>query len=67
MRGIGLTLIILGAGSFVLNYFGYEFTFVSWVDNWGITTGMIIRLAMVAAGIGLLFLARSDETREEAA
>jgi len=56
MKSIGGWLVILGLGSFLLQRFGYEFRLLSWVDNWGPTVGLAIRLGCVVAGIALYVL-----------
>ena len=56
MRQIGLYLAIFGVLSIVMNFIGYNFKILMWIDNWGITTGWIIRVAMVAIGLAIFFL-----------
>ncbi len=50
MQGIGWLLIILGIGSFVLNYLEREFILLMWVDNWGPDVGLAIRIGMIVLG-----------------
>ena len=50
MKNIGSTLLLFGIGSIVLNFFDYEFSLLSWIDNWGITVGWGIRIAMIVIG-----------------
>lgn len=50
MKNIGGLMILLGAGSIVLGYVGYEFSVLMWVDNWGPTTGWVIRGALILVG-----------------
>jgi hypothetical protein len=64
MKSIGWLLVILGAGSFVLNLIGYEFELLMWIDNWGVEVGWAIRGAMVVVGGGLLFLGMKSEAAE---
>lgn len=71
MKSIGWLLVILGAGSFVLNLIGMEFSYLAWIDNWGVEAGWAIRGAMIVAGGVLLFLgmkadAGSEETTQPA-
>jgi hypothetical protein len=61
MKSIGGLLAFLGAGSFILNQLGREFTLISWIDNWGATTGMAIRIAMIVVGAGLWFAGNKRE------
>lgn len=56
MKSIGGWLIVLGLGSFVLQWLGYDFRLLSWVDNWGSTIGLVIRLSCVVVGIALCVL-----------
>ncbi len=61
MKGLGGFLVLMGAGSFVLNMMEREFTLLMWVDNWGPTVGMIIRVGLVVAGAGLWFAGMKQE------
>ena len=60
MREIGAILAILGAGSFVLNMMGLEFTLLAWIDSWGTATGTGIRVGMIVLG-GFLFFQGSKD------
>jgi hypothetical protein len=53
MRGIGGLMILLGAGSFILNLLGLEFMLLMWIDYWGVAAGIAIRVGMCVVG-GLL-------------
>ena len=64
MKNIGGLLVLLGAGSFVLNMLGREFTLIMWIDNWGPTVGLVIRIAMIVVGAGL-FLVGSQQSSVE--
>lgn len=64
MRNIGIYLVLFGAGSFILNSFGYEFKLLMWIDNWGVTMGNIIRIAAVVGGAVLFFMAKPEENEE---
>ena len=57
MKSLGITMVLLGAGSFVLNLLEREFTLLMWIDTWGPTAAIAIRLALVAGGAGLWFAA----------
>lgn len=61
MRSIGSLLLFLGAGSVVLHFIGYEFRLLMWIDNWGETTGWIIRGAMIVAGGAMMFFSKPEE------
>lgn len=60
MREIGIVLVVLGAGSFLLNMIGFEFTLIAWIDSWGTAAGTGIRFAMIVLG-GFLFFIGSKE------
>lgn len=62
MRGIGSFLFIMGAGSFVLNLIGMEFTFLMWIDLWGPNVGLAIRLGLMALGGALWGIALKMES-----
>jgi hypothetical protein len=57
-------MAILGAGSFVLNMMGREFTLISWIDNWGPTVGIGIRVALIVVGAVLFFAGMKQEQSE---
>lgn len=61
MRSLGVTLLILGLGSFLLNYFGIYFFFLIWVDTWGVTVGHVIRGGLAALGLILIIVGRKSE------
>ena len=61
MKGIGGLLVLLGAGSFVLNMLDREFTIISWIDNLGPTVGMAIRVGMIVVGAALWFMGNKKE------
>ena len=61
MKNIGIYLMIGGAGSIVLNQFGYEFVLLAWIDTWGETVGWVIRGAAIAAGAALWFFGKPEE------
>ncbi|UUO05761.1 hypothetical protein M4951_20610 [Blastopirellula sp. J2-11] len=54
MGGLGGTLVMLGAGSFLLNMVGMEFILLSWVDMWGPLPGIGIRLGAIALGVVMM-------------
>jgi hypothetical protein len=62
MKGLGGLLVLLGAGSFVLNMLDREFTVISWIDNWGPTVGMAIRAGMIVVGATLWFMGNKKES-----
>ncbi len=56
MRSFGFLLLIMGIGSFILHSLGREFRLLLWVDNWGESTGNIIRIVAAVIGAVLVFL-----------
>ena len=58
MAGWGLTFIVIGIGSFLLNMIGVEFVLLIWVDNWGATVGTLIRLGFAALGAVMMIVPR---------
>ncbi len=65
MKQIGGLMALLGAGSFILNMLGREFSLLMWIDNWGPTAGMAIRIGLIVVGAGLWFYANSQESESE--
>jgi len=65
MKSIGWLLVILGAGSFVLNLVGMEFRYLMWIDNWGTEIGWALRGALIVAGGVLLFLGMKSKGAAE--
>lgn len=61
MQGIGGFLMLMGAGSFVLNLIGMEFRLLMWIDLWGPTVGMAIRIGLMVVGALLFFLGLKAE------
>lgn len=64
MKSIGMWLAIFGAGSFILNMIGREFALLSWIDSWGPTVGMGIRIGMIVVGAALFFVGMKQEKVE---
>ena len=62
MKQLGSLMALLGAGSFVLDFFNMQFILLAWVDNWGPTVALIIRIGLIVVGAGLWFFASKKET-----
>lgn len=58
MAGWGLTLIVLGIGSYFLQNAGMEFILLAWVDNWGTTVGNGIRIGVAVLGAIMIVVDR---------
>lgn len=65
MKQIGIYLAIAGLGSILLNLFGYEFSILMWIDNWGETVGWAIRGSAIVVGVALFFLGNTGATEPE--
>jgi hypothetical protein len=59
-------LFIFGAGSFVLNMLGMEFVILGWIDNWGATTGIAIRVGLMVAGALMWLVGRKQAAAQPA-
>ena len=66
MKSWGMWLFIFGAGSFVLNMLGMEFVILSWIDNWGPTVGIVIRVGLMVAGAAMGLIGRKQEAAQPA-
>lgn len=65
MKSLGGLLFILGAGSFVLNLLGMEFKLLGWIDNWGPTAGIGIRVGLIVVGGAMWFFGRKQEAAQQ--
>ncbi|WP_242111862.1 hypothetical protein [Luteimonas aquatica] len=66
MKSIGGLLFILGLGSFLLNLANMEFKLLGWIDNWGPTVGIAIRVGLIVVGAALWWLGRRNEAAQPA-
>jgi hypothetical protein len=62
MKGWGIWLIIMGAGSYLLRLIGFDFLLIRWVDNWGPMVGHLIRGAVVLLGIVMVIAGSRGES-----
>jgi len=62
----GLLLAAMGIMSIVLSFFNYNIRLLSWIDNWGTTTGWIIKIILIAGGGALFFLFGSGDEDDDA-
>ncbi len=61
MKQIGGLMAFLGAGSFILNMLGREFSLLMWIDSWGPTMGTVIRVGLVVVGGALWYFGSQQE------
>lgn len=66
MKSFGGLLFILGLGSFLLNLMGVEFRVLGWIDSWGPTVGIAIRVGLIVVGGILWFVGRKREAAQPA-
>ena len=67
MKSIGGLMLLLGLGSFVLQYMEMEFKLLMWVDNWGPEAGLGIRIGLIVVGGALWLLGNKREKAVPAA
>ena len=58
LSSIGGLAVFLGIGSFILDFLDREFVLLAWVNNWGETNAMIIRIALIVVGAVLWLVAK---------
>jgi len=63
MTVTGFLLFLFGFISMVLYLFagGVRLSFLSFIDNFGSTTGFVIRLLMIFGGMILFYVSRTEE------
>jgi len=61
MKFLGLMLLIIGLAAIALSFTEIQFIFLSWINNWGATTGWVIKIAMVVIGFLLYYFNRHDD------
>ncbi|MFC5571169.1 hypothetical protein ACFPN1_13975 [Lysobacter yangpyeongensis] len=67
MKSWGMWFVILGLGSFLLNLVGIEFVVLGWIDNWGPTVGIGIRVGLIVIGAAMWLIGRKQEAGQPAA
>ncbi|MEL6870798.1 MAG: hypothetical protein AAFO81_13445 [Pseudomonadota bacterium] len=65
MKSVGMWMAIFGAGSFVLNMMGREFSILAWIDSWGPTIGTGIRAGLIVVGVILFLAGMKQESAEQ--
>jgi hypothetical protein len=66
MKSLGMWMVILSLGSFVLRMMGMDFILISWMDNWGDAMGTGLRLGAAAVGAVLFVIGMKQEAAEPA-
>ena len=66
MKSWGKWFVIFGAGSFVLNLLGMEFVILSWIDSWGPTVGIAIRVGLIVSGAAMWLIGHKKEAAQPA-
>jgi hypothetical protein len=61
MKSIGTYLMIFGAASILLYFFEMNLRLLSWIDNWGVTAGWIIRIGLIVLGLVLFIMGKRRE------
>ncbi len=55
MKELGLSLFLIGLVSLILPFLGMKFMFLTWIEQWGATTSLLIRGGAMLLGL-LLWL-----------
>lgn len=55
---LGFLVFLFGFIALVLMLVGLQLSFLAFIDNWGRTIGLVIRLVMVFGGVVMVYLAR---------
>ena len=53
MKELGLGLFLVGLVSLVLPFLGMKFMFLTWIDQWGATTSLLLRGGITVVGLVL--------------
>lgn len=63
MKSIGGLMVFLGAGSFAYNALGRELAVLAWIDTWGTTVGMGIKIGFIVIGAALWLIGHNSENK----
>ncbi|MBF9251736.1 hypothetical protein I2I11_00360 [Pontibacter sp. 172403-2] len=61
MKFLGLLLFLAGLVSLLLQFTGANLVVLNWVNQWGETTGWIIRVAVTVVGGIIYYACRHDD------
>jgi hypothetical protein len=56
---LGFLLFVVGFIALVLMLVSIQLSFLTFIDTWGRTVGLVIRLCMIFGGVVMVYLARS--------
>jgi hypothetical protein len=62
LKSIGGYMFFFGIGSIILNFLNMEFMILSWIDNWGVSVGWMIRIGLAVVGGALWVIGRKQES-----
>jgi len=65
MSKLGGYLALFGIVSIILSFFNYNLKILMWIDNWGATTGWIIRGGLIVLGAVLFFIGGNSTEEDE--
>lgn len=65
MKSFGGFLVFAGIASFVLHFANLNLRVLLWIDNWGNSTGMVIRGGVVLLGAVLYLMGSASQKRQE--
>lgn len=61
MKELGLGLLLVGLVSLVLPLLGMKFMFLTWIEQWGATTSLLIRGGITLVGLVLWLAFRNRD------
>ena len=64
MKSFGGFLVFAGILSFGLYFANYNLKILMWVDNWGESTGMVIRGGLILLGAVLYLMGSASQKRQ---
>jgi hypothetical protein len=61
MKSLGMWMVILALGSFLMHMANMDFILISWMDSWGESTGIVLRVVTAVVGAVLFVVGRKRE------
>ena len=65
MKGLGSLLMLIGVATIVLHFMDREYTWLSWIGNWGDGAAWGIRAGMIVVGGILFMMGKSQSARRQ--